>query len=228
VISAARTVRDRMPDLQSMFDIQTKNGSLDTTGSTALLGPLPLAVQRSESSSWRYVPGRGVPAANYLAAQVRHWIRAVHLVKPATGTYTLTSTRAPLPLTVVNPLGQPVSVVLDIHTEDGLPGLTTEPSRTLVLGARSTVQVKLTVHLDRTGRLPVRVVLRTPTGLALGTPVPPLTIHRTAIGTIGTAITTVAAIVLALALLLRVARRVTARRKALREPVAPPTPVGIS
>jgi hypothetical protein len=88
------------------------------------------------------------------------------------------------------------------------------------------VQVKLTVHLDRTGRLPVQVSLRTPTGLPLGAPVPPLTIHSTAIGTIGTVITVVAAVVLALALLLRVARRLRVRRT--RAATAPPTPVGIS
>jgi hypothetical protein len=149
-------------------------------------------------------------------------------VRPATGTYTLSSTSAPLPVTIANSLGIPVSVEVDLHTQDGLPGLSTDPPRTIVVGAHSTVQEKVTVHLERTGRLPVEVVLRTPTGMVVGSSLPPLTIHGTAIGTIGAVITDVAAVVLALALVLRVVRRLRGRRRTVPESVTPPTPVGIS
>jgi hypothetical protein len=224
VITTAETVRERIPHLQALFEIESK-GRVDSTAATRLLGLLPIAVQRSESSSWRYFPDHGTTASQDISAQIEHWVQGVRVVRPATGTYTLTSTSAPLPVTLANSLGVPVSVVLDVHTEAGLPGLTTDPPRTIVIDPHSTLQVKVTVHLERTGRLPVDVVLRTPTGLALGAPLPPLTIHGTAIGTIGTVITVVAAVILALATVLQVLRRVRARRRTVPEPAVPPTPV---
>jgi hypothetical protein len=228
VIAMAKTVQDRLPDLEALFELE-RNGTVDSSAAIRLLGPLPLAVQRAESSSWRYFPGDGPAAARLVDAQVDHWIRGVRVVRPATGTYTLTSTSAPLPVTLANSLGVPVSVVLDVHTQDGLPGLSTDPPRTIIVDAHSTLQVKVMVHLERTGRLPVEVVLRTPTGrLALGEPLPPLTIHSTAIGTIGTVITVVAAVILALAMVLQAVRRLRTRRRTVHEPVVPPTPVGIS
>ncbi len=227
VLRTAALVDERLPDLEALFEIE-RNGTVSSAAATRLLGPVPPAVQRTESSSWRYVAGHGIGAAQEISDQVERWIRGVRVVRPATGTYTLTSTSAPLPVTIANTLGVPVSVELDVHTEDGLPGLSTDPPRTIVVGARSTVQVKVTMHLERTGRLPVEVVLRTPTGMVLGSSLPPLTIHGTAIGTIGAVITDVAAGILLLALVLRVVRRVRARRRTVPEPVAPPAPVGIS
>jgi hypothetical protein len=224
-VDTAELVGDRLPHLRSLFEIE-RNGTVQTATANRLLDRLPMAVQRTESVSWRTAPDHGVPAAHHIRGDVEHWIRGVRVVKPAIGTYTLTSSSAPLPITVANTLAEPVSVELHVETLGGLPGLTADP-RTVVVGARSTLQVKVTVHLERTGRLPVVVVLRTPTGLALGEPQRPLTIHSTAIGTIGTLITVVAGIILALALVVQTVRRLRARRRTPREPVPAPTPVGI-
>jgi hypothetical protein len=227
VVDTAELVGERLPDLHSLFEIE-RNGTVQSTTANALLGPLPMAVQRTESVSWRTTRDHGVSAAQRIRADVEHWIRGVRVVQPAIGTYTLTSSSAPLPITVANTLAEPVSVELDVHTVGGLPGLSTDLPRTVIVGARSTLQVKVTVHLERTGRFPVEVVLQTPTGLVLGEPQPPLTIHSTAIGTIGTVITVVAGVILALALVVQTVRRLRARRRTAREPVPAPTPVGIS
>ncbi len=185
---------------------------------------LPAGTQRAASAELLSEPQRSVTDATTLADQVQALReRDVVLVKPANGSYTLTSTNSSLPVTVRNTLAVPVQVVVTVTPVNGVPGFRATPER-VTLDPASTVQVRIATHVERTGRLDVTLGLTTPNSMPLGLPVQ-VSVRSTALGTIGIAITTGAAIVLVLALLLRGLRalRWRRRRKAgLRPPVTDP------
>jgi hypothetical protein len=96
---------------------------------------------------------------------------------------------------------------------------------TRTVAPSSTVQVRLPTHVDRVGRFEVRVFLSTPDGLSMSSPIT-LTVHSTALGTVGVVITVIAGVVLVAALLIRFVRRMRRRRRPPSAPPAPePTPV---
>jgi hypothetical protein len=207
-IQAAQDLTRMVPALASMLG-SNKNAD-------AVLGALPAAVQRAESSYWRTHPLAGDNFAKQLSTRIKDIEDGVTIA--STGTYTLASSNSPLPITIKNTLPYEVTVRLSITTVNGIPGFTAGDVGELVIGATQNRTVKVPTHLARSGRFLVNAVLLTPSGVPVGKPVT-LTVHSTALGTIGVIITVVAAAVLLLALLIRAARRWRGRGKTEEVPV---------
>jgi hypothetical protein len=192
---------------------------LSRADTNALLGPLPTAVQRTESTAWRTDPVHGIAFAQHLNDRLNVLASSVRIYKPSGGTYTLASSNSPLPVTIVNGLNATVSVQVRVDPVNGLPGFSAADvgRQRIAPGARLTLHVP--THVNRTGRFEVQATLYTPSGDQLGAPVY-LSVHSTALGVIGIVITVVAAVVLALALLIRFVHR--RRHPTPRPGTAPP------
>jgi Family of unknown function (DUF6049) len=208
------------------------SSALSNADATALLGGLPAAVQRAESAAWQVDPVRGAQFAQRLTDQVGTWQRAVHILRPSSGTYTLASTDSPLPITVVNALPVDVRVRVSVTTANGVSGFRSDERVQTIPRAgsprsptRSTLKIQ--THVQRAGTFQVDAVLLAPDGTQLGAAVP-LSIHCTALGGVGVIITVVAGGVLVLALALRVVRRVRARARPPVSEVPPREPAGIA
>jgi hypothetical protein len=185
------------------------------------LGTVPIAIQRAQSTTLLSDSTHSVAFARRLATSVRALRGSVVLVRPSNGTYTLPSSNSRLPVTISNRLAATVQVVV---TASSLPGFSAD-AITRTIAPSSTVQVRVPTHVDRVGRFEVRVFLATPDGLSMSNPIT-LTVHSTALGTIGVVITVVAGVVLAAALLIRFVRRMRRRRRPPTNPPAPePVPV---
>ena len=196
-INTAQNLAQMIPAFTSM---------LNGPDATTLLGQLPTAVQRAESTAWQSFPARGAIFAERLNARMDTLASGVHIFKPSGGTYTLASSNSPLPVTIVNGLDVSVFVQVRVTSANGLPGFSAAElgRQQIAPGAKLTLHVP--THVDRTGRFVVQATLFTPSGAQLGAPVY-LSVHSTALGTIGIIITVVAAVVLVLALLVRFIRR---------------------
>lgn len=203
VITAAQRVNDALPTLRSLFT--------STSGADAVLDPLPEAIQRLESISWRSDPVGAATLATAVTATIESMSDGVHLVTPSQGSYTLASSTSPLPITVANELDFAVQVQVRVRTVNGLAGLTAEPT-TEQVAPHSRVTVRVPTHVERSGRLEVVAELVTSGNVQLGPPVY-LSVRSTALGTIGVIITAVAAVTLALALLVRLWLRLRRRRR---------------
>jgi hypothetical protein len=199
VITRLRYVLGSIAGLGSLFSNETVAQRLRTE--------LPIATLRTESTELLAVPGLTHTYSTSLAHYVRRLRNRVVLVPPLKGgNYTLASKNSKLPVTITNRLGADVKVVIGMT---GAVGFSADPvSKTVP--ANSTVQVRVPTHVDRVGLFYVQVTLSTPDGLLLSSPLQ-LTVHSTALGTIGIVITVVAAIVLLAALLIRFIRRMRHR-----------------
>ncbi|MCU1656511.1 MAG: hypothetical protein JWO57_1167 [Pseudonocardiales bacterium] len=203
-ITAAQNLSRVVPALKTML--------VNPADATDLLGSLPTAVQRAESSAWRTDHATGDAFASRLNDAITSIESAVRIVKPSTGTYTLASSNSPLPITVENRLSVPVVVRIRVSAAGGLPGFTATDIGLQRIEPGIKVPLHIPTHVERTGRFLVQAVLMTPSGEPVGAPVS-LSVHSTALGTIGVIITVVAGAVLALALLIRFARRWRGRQK---------------
>ena len=228
-----RPERVSVPNLppRSLLDLNFVTQSLPEVGAlftvaadrAAALGRIPAAVQRAESSAFLYDRDTGAAYADKVADQLRRLANRVTLVRPSTGSYTLASQNSSLPITIANHLAAPVRVVITLSST---PGFSAKPVAKTI-PANSTTQVRVPTHVNRVGRFDVDVDLATTTGFGL-TGSLRLTVHSTALGTIGVVITVVAAVILVLALLIRFARRMH-KRRAPSEPTAQqpaPAPAG--
>lgn len=201
---------------------------LSTADVNAVLGGLPGAIQRVESAAWAADPAAGARFAERLDAFVGGLGDGVYISRPSSGTYTLASSDAPLPITVVNTLQVDVHVRVRVTAINDVAGFRADDSRVVTIPAASPTSptrdtLKIATHVQRAGTFQVSAILLTPGGDQLGGSVP-LSIHSTALGTIGVIITSVAGGILVLALAVRVVRRVRARTR--RAQPAAPTPVG--
>ncbi|MEP7020828.1 MAG: DUF6049 family protein, partial [Pseudonocardiales bacterium] len=188
---------------------------LNSSDADTLLGSLPAAVQRAESNGWRSDPRAAVGFAARLSKRIDAIESGVHILKPSSGTYTLASRNSPLPVTIKNDLNVAVSVRVRVVSANGLPGFSADDPGVLTIAAGASLPLHLPTHVERTGRFVVQATLYTPNGaVQLGAAVR-LSVHSTALGTIGVIITISAAAVLVLALLIRLIRR-------LRNPTAAP------
>jgi hypothetical protein len=184
---------------------------MSTADASTVFGPLPAAVQRVESSAWRQDPAAGVDVAEKLTAHLDSIESGVRIVRPVNGTYTLASSNSPLPVTVENSLAVPVTVSVQVTSVNGLPGFRASPARAQTVAPNTKVIVHVPTRVERTGKFEVQAVLLTPSATQIGDPVF-VSVHSTALGTIGVIITIVAAVVLALALVVRLIRRMRRRR----------------
>jgi hypothetical protein len=196
-----RYVSSSLPGLSTLFLEADRQSQI---------GGLPTAAQLASSSSLVPQADATLAYATKLATVVSTIRNSVRLIKPANGQYTLTSTNASLPITVANDNRVPVQIDVVASAVGGVPGFAATPIESKTIAARSTVQVRLPTHFDRTGRIEVEVRLSTPSHLALGSPIS-LSVRSTALGTIGIVITVVAGVVLFGALLVRALRRLRHR-----------------
>jgi hypothetical protein len=201
-ISTAQSISHLIPALQTM---------LSGADANRLLGSLPAAIQRAESSEWRLVPQAGDAFAEAVSRTIGALEAAVRIIKPSSGTYTLASNNSPLPLTIENTLDVPVTVRVEVSSVNGLPGFSTADVGKQQVAPNTKVTLHIPTHVERTGRFQVQAVLLTPSNEPVGPPVL-LSVRSTALGAIGVVITITAAAVLVLALLVRAVRRLRRRR----------------
>jgi Family of unknown function (DUF6049) len=176
------------------------------TGADVLLAGLAPATQRVESSAWLADPQLGGGVSSRFAAHLVGLISGVYLVRPKTGTYTLASANSPLPLAVHNGLDAAVQVRVEVSAANAAPGLSAEDIGVRSIAAHTTVTLHVPLRVERSGRFQVRAQLLTPAHAPLGAPVY-LSVHSTALGTIGLVITVAAGAVLLIALLVRLVAR---------------------
>lgn len=216
-IEAAQRLARVVPALSTMLAAADAN---------VVLGPLPAAVQRAESSYWRVHPAEGAAFAARLDERITGIESGVQIVKPSTGVYTLASSNSPLPVAVHNGLPYDVTVRVSVTSAKGLPGFTATELGKQTIPAGTTRSLRIPTHVERTGRFLVQAVLRTPSGEPLGDPVY-VSVRSTALGTIGVIITVAAAAVLVLALLVRFLRMWRRRGRGV-PPVRVEEPVAVS
>lgn len=205
-LDTAQRVAGELPGLSTLFQN-------DATDAFRLL---PQAIQRSESAAWSGNPGGSTALADAVNTQLDQLVTGVHVVQPADGTYTLGSADSPLPITVQNSLGVRVSVRVSVTTVGGIPGFHADDIGTQLIAAGAKIALHVPVHVERVGRIKVRVQLLTPANTPLGQPVQ-LSVRSTALGEVGKVITAAAGGVLALALLVRLLRWLYRRRRAPAE-----------
>jgi hypothetical protein len=211
MVRAIQNTTDDTAALQSM---------LLPVDARALLSNAPEVVQRLGSSAWSRSQAKARTYAADVTSQFAVLTSGVHIQRPSTGSYTLASRNSPLPLTIDNDLPYPVRVQVAVSAADGLPGFSATAPGVHQIPAASRLTLQIRTHVERTGRFPVQASLLAPNGDAVGATVI-LTVHSTALGTIGVVITIAAGVVLALALCVRLVRRLNRRR---RKPAPPPVP----
>lgn len=199
-----------LDDFTSMLDASAAEVAPLTAGAQR-------AVWRASSSYWREDSEGFTAAAERVVAGVEGLRQRVSLVVPATGTYSLASSQAPLVFTVNNQL--PVAVQVRIEVRSSTAGLSTEDIgvQTIPPGGRTLIEVPATVQ--RSGNFRVTAAMSTPGGGTLGEPVA-LTVRSTAYGVIALIITAAAGALLALLLTRRLVRRVRTGRNRRRAPVS--------
>jgi hypothetical protein len=193
-----------------------------------IVAALPWQLQQSESSGWRTDaeavggPAIGEQLVTHLRRQVEAIVGSVRILKQSksSGSYTLASSKAMLPLTVQNTSRFVLLVHIDVRAQKGIPGFRHYSGNVSIQPDRKQT-VKIPTEVDRSGRIPISVQLSTPgvhgaPGEPLGDAIA-LNVHSTALGAIGVVITVGAGAVLVLALLIRYVRRIkrirTKRRK---------------
>jgi hypothetical protein len=227
-MSAAIYARGQLSTIRSLLDTSD-------SAAQAFVASLPIAIQRTESSAWRWPDV--APAADRFASQLRSTVHnitsGVQIVPPTSGSYsyTLASNSAPLPITVDNELQYPVKVRIRIITL--LPGFSAEDIGTKSVEATQKHTFEIPTTIEHAGRIQIAAQLLTGRGrgLPLGKPVE-MHVRSTALGLIGVIITIVAGVVLGIALLWRLVHRLRQRgaspggRPPAPAEIAEPEPVG--
>jgi hypothetical protein len=197
--------------VQIESQVRSMREALQSNAAAALLGGFSSGIQRAQSSAWRSDRLRGQTITDELSAAISSRLASVSLVKPAGGTYGLSSSNSPIVVTVENKLSQDVTVEVSVRGVTGVIGFRAEPvQETIPAQGRKTIQVQ--THTERVGQFKAIAELTTPDGQALGTPIQ-LNLRATALGGITKTITIVAASVLVLALLRRVVLRIRHHRR---------------
>lgn len=195
----------------------------DNDAAALLLAGFNLGIQRGESSAWRTDRAGGERVTQQLLSRIDGIVGAVHLVQPADGTYSLSSTQSPIVVTVANQLSKPVTVRVVVTPVNSAVGFSAPAYITQTIAARSIETVRIPTHVERLGKFQVVATLQTPDGRQLGLGVE-LNLRATAIGTVTKVITLVAIAVLVLALLRRLIRRIRSAPPGGRSrPTAAPT-----
>ncbi len=221
LIRTARYADRTAPTILAMIGDQPNSAEAQ-----ALADGLPEAIQRVTSGSWRPAEsdefGRlGLAYGAALREQIRSLAHGVRIVKPSSG-YTLGSQDSSLPVTIENQLSFPVTVDVNVSTENGLPGYQSGKVKPQTIAASSKQTVQVPSHVDRSGPLKLEAQLLSPNGVALGSPVP-FSVRATIFGTVGLIITVGAGAVLVAALLVRLVGQLRRRRR----PAGPaPAPQG--
>ena len=216
LIRTARYADRTVPTILAMIGDHPDSAAQD------LADGLPEAIQRVTSGAWRPAETdefgrRGLAYGAALREQIRSLVDGVRIVKPSSG-YTLGSQDSSLPVTIENQLPFPVTVDVNVSTQNGLPGYQSGKVKPQTIAASSKQTVQVPSHVDRSGPLKLKAQLLSPNGVALGSPVP-FSVRATIFGTVGLIITVGAGAVLVAALLVRLINQL--RR---RKPPAGPAP----
>jgi hypothetical protein len=223
-VEAVQDAVQAVPKVAALLDTKTD------AAAKAFVDSLPPALQRAESSAWAdpAAEADGTRFATALQSRIAAVSSGVRIVAKQSGSYTLASANAPLPITVENTLPYRIDVRIKITTvPDGLAGFTTKGTdKQYVVEANQKRSLNIPTSIDRSGRIRIRVVLITATNEEVGQPVI-LVVRSTVLGLIGVVITIVAGVVLALALIVRFARRFRRKRSAAAVP-PPSTPTTVT
>jgi hypothetical protein len=196
--------------------VASMNDALHNNDAAAeLLSGFTNGIRRAEASGWRTDPAGGASVVRGLQRHIDSLTSAIHLVTPAVGTYSLSSTNAPVVVTVSNQLPRPVTVLVSVMPAAGVIGFQAQVMAPQTIAARSIDTIRIPTHVARVGKFQVIATLRTPDGRQLGKSLA-LNLRATSIGTVTKIITVVAITVLVLALLRRFVQRIRQHRRAVR------------
>src|SRR6185503_12824735 len=109
----------------------------DNDASALLLAGFATGIQRGESSAWRTDRAGGNRITEQLLSRIDSISGAVHLVQPADGTYSLSSTQSPIVVTVANQLSKPVTVRVVVTPVNSTVGFSAPAYLTQTIPARS-------------------------------------------------------------------------------------------
>ncbi|HEU5269154.1 MAG TPA: hypothetical protein VFU36_04455, partial [Jatrophihabitans sp.] len=115
----------------------------DNDASALLLAGFNLGIQRGESSAWRSDRAGGARVTAQLLSRIDSIAGAVHLVQPADGTYSLSSTQSPIVVTVANQLRKPVTVRVVVTPVNSSVGFSAPAYLTETIPARSNETVRI-------------------------------------------------------------------------------------
>lgn len=180
--------------------------ALDNDAAAKLLGGFTQGVVRAESAAWRQDIGTGVARAGTVSRAAAALTGAVHLVDPATHNYSLSSTTAPIVVTIANDLPAQVRVRVSVEAVRISGGFSATPLPEQIVPANSRKQVSIPTKVNRIDKFRVAVTLTAPDGSQLGSPIE-LNVRSTALGGITKLMTVLAGTVLVIALVVRLVRR---------------------
>ena len=182
---------------------------LTNQSAPTLLGGYAGGLARATSAAWRLRPAAGQAFTSAILAQITRLEGRVSILAPPGTHYTLSS-GAPLEVTVRNNLTVAVKIRIRVAALEGEQGFraNTLPLQTIAAGAQQ--QIKVPVHVERSGYFRIRITLLTPHNLQLQTS-RTISVNSTALGAVALWITGVALGVLVLALVIRVVRRIAGR-----------------
>lgn len=185
---------------------------------TMLTGPYQPAILRAESISWR---GRTTAASDFRDT-VGANLRALHnrVGINTASTLTLSGNSGSLPFTVVNDLGQPVSVKLRVVSLN-TTRLNVDETRSLVVAGGGRTQVKINVRNVVGPRVRIKAQLLTKGGQEYG-PAQQITVVSTNFGAIGLGIIAGAVALILVVVAVRLRRRARRGRRPADAPASPP------
>jgi len=198
--NVAKTRRDSAQFTDEVLD-PTSQEAVRTTAR------LLRARARTESSAWREAPDDGAQMLSLLRDDLADLRGKVHL-QIGRGTVTLTSSTGVISVNVVNELGQPVRVGVQLSA----PGARLSTSETPVesVPAEFAKQINLEVTAATSGKFAVRAQLVDSSKRPFGDPVD-LVVRSTQYGRVALAVTAIGAGVLLAAIGIRITRRALRR-----------------
>ncbi|MFC4950319.1 DUF6049 family protein [Pseudonocardia sp. GCM10023141] len=199
VIASIRTGGEDLTDLRSAV----VDGSGVGIPVDDVFVPLRRGLVRPASAALRGLPEAAQAAADRAANRIRDIRGTVRVLEPPTP-YSLGTSDAPLPLTIVNGLPVTVRVIIELSSTSGLKMAAVPVVEVPPAGRR---QVSANAQVTRSGQFTVYASVRSPNGGLLG-PSSQLSVRSTAYGTITVWLTASAGVLLVLLAGRRVLRRI--------------------
>ncbi|PRZ42665.1 hypothetical protein CLV47_1049 [Antricoccus suffuscus] len=193
--------------VQSAANINAMRSMFTEADADTMLEPYNRALFRMVSSAYRGDPAAVEARADDVDSALAQIRNDVQIVPPSDGTYTLSSSTAPLPFTVQNKLGVPVKYVLGLD-EARSSGVKVGGTQVLQIAPNSRATVKVPTVVERSGVFSVVAQIHTPDGLSLGTDVV-VSVRSSVYGGVALGVTGAAFAIL----LLLIARRYVIRRR---------------
>lgn len=200
--AAVATIRTTAEDITDLRSAVVEPSPLGAPPDNMFV-PLSRGVVRPASAALRGDPDAARSAADAAAARIRDLRNMVRVLEPPSS-YSLGTSDAPLPLTVVNGLPVPVKVSIELQSTAGLRIAPVPPLEIPPQGRR---QISASAQVTRSGQFTVDATVMSPDGRYLGTS-SRLLVRSTAYGTITVWLTASAGGLLVLLVGRRVIRRI--------------------